>query len=87
MDSPAVGVLVPRVGSGTSRRSEHPRGPACSGCTEKEQKVDLVSWVSIQQDQPQAEAGQSKTENLSLRQEGAGNQRVGHLLSRVVHLP
>lgn len=26
-ESPAVGVLVSRVGSGTSRLAEHPRGP------------------------------------------------------------
>lgn len=58
----------------------HPNIPDvldCAGCTEKEQKVDQVSWVSIQQDQAQAGAGQSKTEKLSLRQEGAGSQRAG----------
>ena len=55
MEAPAVIVLVPRVASGTSRMSEH---PGCSGCTEKGQKkVDLVSWVSIQLEQPQTGAG------------------------------
>jgi hypothetical protein len=85
VEAPAVIVLVPRVASGTSRMSEH---PGCSGCTEKGQKkVDLVSWVSIQLEQPQTGAGQSKTEMFSLRQEGAGSQRAGHLLPRTGSRP
>lgn len=81
VESPAVGVLVPRVGYGASSVPTAASGKQ-PGCPEKEQKEGCVPWVSTQPSSFRLELARVTLEN-SVRDRSRQEVREPGTCSRV----